>query len=136
TTALIVVSTIPMIEIGLRIRRTSRNTTRPPSAPPNHSVPPCTLPHHGVDDQHNQRNAERQPDAANRVAAQPRLAPRGLDEQRLDGSGPAEPLEFGGALVPQFLRGDAAGEDHQVHRELARPQVAVEEMDDEDEPDR
>ena len=45
-------------------------------------------------------------------------------------------LELGRPLLGQFVLGDAAGEDHRVHRELLGPEVAVEEVNREDEADR
>src|SRR5580765_848589 len=79
STALIVVSTMPTTEIGLRIRRTLRTIPR-------------SLPQRRVQDEHEERDAERQADPAHEMAASDVVRRRRRDAQTREVARGLEPV--------------------------------------------
>src|SRR5206468_8537614 len=107
-----VVSTIPATEIGLRIRRTLRAIRG-------------SLAQGGVQDEDEERDREEQPRRADQTAASDLARRRRWDGQMLEAARGRQPLVLPGPFMAQLRAADRPGEDHHVHRELARAQVAV-----------
>ena len=88
---------------------------------------------HGVDDQDQQDEADAEEDEADGPGDALPAFPFVPDAVLVEPVFGDEAVIPALALVEHLGLGDAAGEDHGVHRELLEPEVGVEEVDGEDE---